>query len=462
MTWKNFFLLAGPLSFLIIKYIIHFEGLSPEGQAVLACTCWVAIWWISEAAELPVTSILPLAILPLAGGLTIDQTATSYANPLIFLFMGGFIIGLAIEKWGLHQRIAYKIIDFVGKGEKRMILGFMLATGFLSMWLSNTATTIMMLPIGLSVIKHMDERQPFSRSLMLGIAYAASIGGMATLIGTPPNLILAGVVREAFQIEISFLQWMMFAFPLSLLLLFVTWFYLTRYKVREDDRAEDLALLELGKMSLQEKRVLAIFSLVAFLWITRSFIWNTVIPGLDDTIIAIVGALLMFLVPAGEGKGMLMNWNSAKKLPWDVLLIFGAGLAIAKGFSQTDLASWLAMQFMAANFLPAMLISLLVIAGINFLTEVTSNTATASMILPLLITLTAALGIPPIPLLAGAAIAASCAFMLPVATPPNAIVFSSGKIRIGEMARIGLWLNLTSIFFIFLFIYYWWPVVWTS
>jgi len=459
MTWKNFFLLAGPLSFLIIKYI-HIEGLSPEGQAVLACTCWVAIWWISEAAELPVTSILPLVILPLAGGLTIDQTATSYANPLIFLFMGGFIIGLAIEKWGLHQRIAYKIIDFVGKGEKRMILGFMLATGFLSMWLSNTATTIMMLPIGLSVINHMGERQPFSRSLMLGIAYAASIGGMATLIGTPPNLILAGVVREAFQIEISFMQWMIFALPLSVILLFATWFYLTRYKVTVNDHAEDVALLELGKMSLQEKRVLAIFSLVAFFWITRSFIWDAFIPGLDDTIIAIIGALLMFLVPAGEGKGMLMNWNSAKKLPWDVLLIFGAGLAIAKGFSQTDLASWLAMQFMAANFLPAMLISLLVIAGINFLTEVTSNTATASMILPLLITLTAALGIPPIPLLAGAAIAASCAFMLPVATPPNAIVFSSGKIRIGEMARIGLWLNLTSIFFIFLFIYYWWPVVW--
>lgn len=459
MTWKNFFLLAGPLSFLIIKYI-HLEGLSPEGQAVLACTCWVAVWWISEAMELPVTSLLPLVLLPLAGGLTIDQTTTSYGHPFIFLFMGGFILGMAIENWGLHQRIAYKIINFVGKGEKRMILGFMLATGFLSMWLSNTATTIMMLPIGLSVIKHMGDRQPFSRSLMLGIAYAASIGGMATLIGTPPNLILAGVVREAYQIEISFMQWMMFAFPLSVILLFATWFYLTRYKVTIDDQAEDVALLELGKMSLQEKRVLAIFSLVAFFWITRSFIWDAFIPGLDDTIIAIVGALLMFLVPAGEGKGKLMTWKSAKKLPWDVLLIFGAGLAIAKGFAQTDLASWLAMQFMAVNFLPAMLISLFVIAGINFLTEVTSNTATASMVLPLLITLTAALGIPPIPLLAGAALSASCAFMLPVATPPNAIVFSSGKIRIGEMARIGLWLNLTSIVFIFLFIYYWWPVVW--
>lgn len=459
MNWKNFFLVAGPLAFLIIKFI-PIEGLSTEGQAVLACTCWVAIWWISEALELSITSLVPIVILPLSGGLTIDQTTTSYGNPFIFLFMGGFIVGMAIEKWDLHKRIAYNIIGIVGTGEKRMILGFMVATAFLSMWLSNTATAIMMLPIGMSVMKHLGERQPFSKNLMLGIAYAASIGGLATLIGTPPNLILAGVVREAFQIEISFLQWMLFGLPFASVLLMVTYFFLTRYRITHPVNLEDLKMDVLGRMSIQEKRVGVVFSLVAFFWVTRSFLWNSLLPGLDDTIIAIAGALLMFIIPAGEGKGALMDWKSAKKLPWDVLLIFGAGLAIAKGFSQTDLATWMASQFMAIDFLHAMWISLIVIAGINFLTEVTSNTATASMALPLLITLAASLNMPPMPLLIGAAVAASCAFMLPVATPPNAIVFSSGKVKIGDMVRTGFWLNIASIILIFLFVHYWLPMIW--
>lgn len=461
MNWKNFFLVAGPLAFLIIKFI-PIEGLSTEGQAVLACTCWVAIWWISEALELSITSLVPIVILPLSGGLTIDQTTTSYGNPFIFLFMGGFIVGMAIEKWDLHKRIAYNIIGIVGTGEKRMILGFMVATAFLSMWLSNTATAIMMLPIGMSVMKHLGERQPFSKNLMLGIAYAASIGGLATLIGTPPNLILAGVVREAFQIEISFLQWMLFGLPFASVLLMVTYFFLTRYRITHPVNLEDLKMDVLGRMSIQEKRVGVVFSLVAFFWVTRSFLWNSLLPGLDDTIIAIAGALLMFIIPAGEGKGALMDWKSAKKLPWDVLLIFGAGLAIAKGFSQTDLATWMASQFMAIDFLHAMWISLIVIAGINFLTEVTSNTATASMALPLLITLAASLNMPPMPLLIGAAVAASCAFMLPVATPPNAIVFSSGKVKIGDMVRTGFWLNIASIILIFLFVHYWLPMIWPN
>jgi len=376
--------------------------------------------------------------------------------------MGGFIVGMAIEKWDLHKRIAYNIIGIVGTGEKRMILGFMVATAFLSMWLSNTATAIMMLPIGMSVMKHLGERQPFSKNLMLGIAYAASIGGLATLIGTPPNLILAGVVREAFQMEISFLQWMLFGLPFATVLLMVTYFFLTRYKITHPVNLEDLKMDVLGRMSIQEKRVGVVFSLVAFFWVTRSFLWNSLLPGLDDTIIAIAGALLMFIIPAGEGKGALMDWKSAKKLPWDVLLIFGAGLAIAKGFSQTDLATWMASQFMAIDFLHAMWILLIVIAGINLLTEVTSNTATASMALPLLITLAASLNMPPMPLLIGAAVAASCAFMLPVATPPNAIVFSSGKVKIGDMVRTGFWLNIASIILIFLFVHYWLPIVWPN
>lgn len=458
MKWKTLSLIAGPLAFLLIQ-TLAFDGLSPQGKAVLACTAWVAIWWISEAMELAVTSLVPIVVMPLSGALSIDQTTTSYGNPLIFLFMGGFILGMAIENWNLHKRIAYGIIGVVGTGEKRMILGFMLSTALLSMWLSNTATAIMMLPIGLSVIRQFKGREAFSRNLMLGIAYSASIGGMATLIGTPPNLILAGVVRESYQVEISFFQWMLFGLPFSFTLLAITYFFLTRFKASKTVGTE-LELEDLGRMSIAEKRVGLVFLLVAFFWLTRTFIWNDFLPGLDDTIIAIAGALLMFLVPSGTGKGALMDWKAARKLPWDILLIFGAGLAIAKGFSQTDLATWLASQFMAVDFLHAMWIALIVIAGINFLTEVTSNTATASMILPLLVTLAASLSIPPLPLLVGAALAASAAFMLPVATPPNAIVFSSGKITIRAMARIGLFLNIASIILIFLFVHYWWPIIW--
>ncbi len=458
MKWKIISLIAGPLAFLLIQ-LLPFEGLSPQGKAVLACTAWVAIWWISEAMELAVTSLVPIVVMPLSGALTVDQTTTSYGNPLIFLFMGGFILGMAIEKWNLHKRIAYSIIRVVGTGEKRMILGFMLSTAFLSMWLSNTATAIMMLPIGLSVIKQFKDREPFSRNLMLGIAYSASIGGLATLIGTPPNLIMAGVVRESYQIDISFLQWMLFGLPLSMAMLMITYFFLTRYKASKVTTSE-LEFEDLGTMSTAEKRVGLVFLSVALFWLTRTFIWNDFLPTLDDTIIAVAGALLMFLVPSGTGKGALMNWKAARKLPWDILLIFGAGLAIAKGFSQTDLASWLALQFMAVDFLHAMWVALIVIAGINFLTEVTSNTATASMILPLLVTLAASLSIPPLPLLVGAALAASCAFMLPVATPPNAIVFSSGKITIRAMVRTGYILNIASIILIFLFVHYWWPVIW--
>jgi sodium-dependent dicarboxylate transporter 2/3/5 len=294
---------------------------------------------------------------------------------------------------------------------------------------------------------------------MLGIAYAASIGGLATLIGTPPNIIFAGVVKESLGVEISFFDWMLFATPLSAVLLIGTWWYLSRYKISADAKKGSYQPLKLEKISIQEKRVAAIFIITAFLWITRSFIWNKMIPGMDDTVIAILGALLMFTIPAGEGKGTLMDWKTARKLPWDVLLIFGAGLAIAKGFSQTDLTTWLATHFSDLSFLPIALVVVIIIASINFLTEITSNTATASMVLPLLITLSASLAIETMPLLAGAAIASSCAFMLPVATPPNAIVFSSGHVSIKDMMRAGFALNIFSIFLIYLFIQLVWPIV---
>jgi sodium-dependent dicarboxylate transporter 2/3/5 len=448
----------GPILFLIVSYL-PIAGLSDQGQSVLACTVWVAFWWITEAVELPVASILPMLIFPLSGALTIEQTTSSYGNPYIYLFMGGFILGLSIEKWNLHKRIAYNIINKVGTSEKKVLLGFMIATAFLSMWISNTATAIMMLPIGVSVASHFENSKIFSKNLMLGIAYAASIGGLATLIGTPPNIIFAGVVKESLGVEISFFDWMLFATPLSAVLLIGTWWYLSRYKISADAKKGSYQPLKLEKISIQEKRAADLFIITAFLWITRSFIWNKMMPGMDDTVIAILGALLMFTIPAGEGKGTLMDWKTARKLPWDVLLIFGAGLAIAKGFSQTDLTTWLATHFSDLSFLPVALVVIIIIASINFLTEITSNTATASMVLPLLITLSASLAIETMPLLAGAAIASSCAFMLPVATPPNAIVFSSGHVSIKDMMRAGFALNIFSIFLIYLFIQLVWPIV---
>lgn len=451
-------LITGPVLFIIIR-LIPIEGLSPEGKAVLACTAWVALWWITEAVELPVTSILPILIFPLSGALTIEQTTSAYGNPFIYLFLGGFVIGLAIENRNLHKRIAYNIIRVVGTGEKRVLLGMMVATAFLSMWISNTATAIMMLPIGVSVMNHFGNSQPFSKNLMLGIAYAASIGGIATLIGTPPNIILAGIVRESMGYEISFLDWLLFGLPFSAILLLLTWLWLTRYRVEKTDHSPALEMSSLGKMTPAEKRVALVFTLTAFFWISRSFIWNKYIPGLDDTVIAIGGALLMFIIPAGEKNENLINWKEAKKLPWDVLVLFGAGLAIAKGFANTDLTVWLGAQFSLLGFMPAALIVLLILAAINFLTEITSNTATASLILPLLITLGASLHLDVLPLLAGAAISSSCAFMLPVATPPNAIVFSSGKVRIGDMVRAGLFLNITSIVLTYLFIKFIWHII---
>lgn len=446
---NTFFLFLGPALFFLIQWI-EIAGLSEEGRAVLASTAWVAVWWITEAVELSVASLLPVVLFPLSGGLTLEQTTTSYGNPFIFLFLGGFIIGITIERWQLHKRIAYYIMQITGSGERRLLLGIMLATAFLSMWISNTATAMMMLPIGVAVTTHF-ESPKFGKSMMLGIAYAASVGGMATLIGTPPNVIFAGVVREMMGVEISFLDWMLFATPFSAILLWLTWVYLAHGLKRSSETDINQLVEHPGPMSIAEKRTFLIFGITAVFWITRTFVFGTWIPRLDDTIIAMLGALAMFGVPASKGQGKLLNWNTAKQLPWDVLLIFGGGLAIAKGFSKTDLTDWVALQFGQLQLI-LVIITLIIVTSINFLTEITSNTATASIMLPLLYALGMSMGLDTLPLLIGATLAASCAFMLPVATPPNAIVFSSGKITIKDMMRAGLFLNIISIALIFIFI----------
>ncbi|MYL63229.1 DASS family sodium-coupled anion symporter [Bacillus hwajinpoensis] len=472
-------LVLGPALFLCLMLFFHPNGLSEAGLAVLASTAWIATWWITEAIPIPATSLLPLILFPLTGALEGDLTASAYGDNTIFLFMGGFLIALSMQKWNLHKRIALFIISAIGTSTEKIVLGFMAATGFLSMWISNTATAMMMVPIGLAVIYQVSEqldldtdegapRFNFGKAIMLGIAYSASIGGLATLIGTPPNTIFAAVVNELYGIEISFARWMMFGVPLTVLLLIGCWYYLVKMafpmNIKELPGGKEVINKEktdLGKMSAEEKVILLIFSLTALAWISRSFVLSELNPNINDTIIAMTAAILLFLIPAPSNKGsFLLDWNTAKGLPWGILLLFGAGLAIASGFQESGLAKWIGEQLTVLEGIHLFVILLLVTTLVIFLTEITSNTATATMMFPIMASLSAAIGVHPYALMIGAGIASSCAFMLPVATPPNAVVFGSGYLKIPDMARAGFWLNATSVVIITLAIYFYMPIVW--
>ncbi len=468
-------LILGPISFFLILSFFHPEGLSKEANAVLASTIWIAIWWITEAIPIAVTALLPLVLFPLSGGLDLPTTSSSFGHKYVFLYMGGFIIAIAIEKWNLHKRIALNIINFIGSDIRKIILGFMMATAFLSMWISNTATAVMMLPIGIAIIKQLsdnpdtveDENLIFGKALMLAIAYSASIGGVATLIGTPPNLVLAGVVLDTYGYEITFMQWFMFGLPISIVLLFICWKYLTRHAFSfkqtefpggKDEIKRQLQLL--GKISYEEKLVGFIFAFTAFCWITRSFLLQQFLPGLDDTIIAICFAIVLFLIPARSKKEQLINWEEAVKMPWGIILLFGGGMALAKGFEVSGLAVWIGSQMTSLSGLSILLLILVLIAAVNFLTEITSNLATTAMLLPVLAPMALTINVHPFALMVGAAVAASCAFMLPVATPPNAVVFGSGYLRIPDMVKKGLFMNLISIVVLTLFVYFALPELW--
>jgi sodium-dependent dicarboxylate transporter 2/3/5 len=465
----------GPILFFIIQFYWTPDGLSEQGVAAFAVASWVGIWWVTEAVPIAVTAILPVVLFPLSGALDIADTTTAYGHKYVFLYLGGFFLAIAIEKVNLHRRIALTVISLIGTRMRMIVLGFMVATAFLSMWISNTATSVMMLPIGLAIVAqfrdHPDtpenEHEEFGKMLMLAIAYSASLGGMATLIGTPPNLVLAGIVKELYEVEINFLDWMLFAFPLSVLLLFICWVYLTRYAlkleaahftggVEEIKRQRKL----LGIMSSNEKRVLIVFVLTAFAWMTRSFLFSPIIPAIDDTLIALIAGILLFVIPSSEEKGGVLEWDDAKKIPWGILLLFGGGLAIAQGFKDTGLAKWLAEQLTQFDFLPLLVMTLVLVAVINFLTEVNSNLATTAMILPVLAPLAAAMGVHPYIFMVSATLAASCAFMLPVATPPNAVVFGSGYINMSSMIRAGFGLNLISILLITFWVFYLLPYFW--
>lgn len=476
MNIKTIGLFLGPTLFIFIRYFLNFEGLSDQGNAILASTCWVATWWITEAIPIAVTSLMPIILFPLTEALSLQDTSSSYGHKYIFLYLGGFILALAIEKWNLHKRIALNIIALVGTDVRKIILGFMLSTAFLSMWISNTATAVMMLPIGLAIIKQMkdlkdtpeDENIIFGKALLLSIAFSASIGGMATLIGTPPNLVLAGIIQEFYKIEISFMEWLIFGLPISVILLLVSWWYLTRYAFSFKEIAftkgkEEITkqLKNLGKITFEERLVLGVFLITGIAWITRGFLLNSFVPGLDDSIIAIMAAVLLFLLHSRSKKGeKLMTWEDAVKLPWGILLLFGGGLAIATGFQESGLASWIAEMLTQLNGVSIILILIVVVGAVNFLTEITSNLATIAMLLPILAPTSEILDIHPFLLMTGATLAASCAFMLPVATPPNAVVFGANYLKISDMARVGFLMNLISIVVIILMVYYVLPYLW--
>lgn len=474
-TKKNIGLVLGPLAFIFILFFFHPEGLSKNANAILASAVWIAIWWITEALPIAVTALLPIILFPLSGGLSLKETTASYGHKYIFLFIGGFILAIAIEKWKLHKRIALTIIKLVGTNVVHIILGFMIATAFLSMWISNTATAVMILPVGMAIIAQLkdspntnkNENLLFGKALMLAIAYSASIGGMATLIGTPPNLVLAGIVQETYGVEISFSQWFSFGFPISMLFLFLSWFYLTRvaftFKQKafpggKDEINRQLALL--GKISFEEKLILAVFIFTAFAWICRSFLLQKYIPAIDDTIIAIFSGLLLFILPTKNKRERLLNWEDTIKLPWGILLLFGGGMALALGFDSSGLAVWIGSQMTSLESVPLIFLLLILITSVNFLTEITSNLATTAMLLPVLVSLAAAIGVHHYFLLVGATVAASCAFMLPVATPPNAVVFGSGYLTIADMVKKGIWMNLISIVLLTLIVYFILPIFW--
>ncbi|MBU5267144.1 SLC13 family permease [Virgibacillus proomii] len=474
-------LIAGPLLFIITLLFYSPEGLSQEGLAVLASTIWIAIWWMTEAIPIPATSLLPIILFPLTGGLDIGTTTSSYGSDTIFLFMGGFMIALAMEKWNLHRRIALSIISVIGTNTNRIILGFMVATGFLSMWISNTATAMMMVPIGLAIIYQISdalkddstidtskENFAFGKALMLGIAYSASVGGIATLIGTPPNAALAGVIKEMYGIELSFAKWMLFGVPVAWFFIILIWFYLVKMayplnlkQLPGGKRVITKELQKLGQPSAEEKAVFTVFVLTAIAWITRSFLLVKINPNIDDAIIAMAAAIVLFITPSKNKKDtFLLDWNTAVKLPWGILLLFGGGLAVAAGFTQSGLSEWIGKQLTTLQGIHIFIVLLVVTGVVIFLTEITSNTATANMMYPIMAALAVALGVHPFVVMIAAGVASSCAFMLPVATPPNAVVFGSGYLRIPDMAKAGLVLNLIGIILITVAIYFLLPIIW--
>jgi len=471
-TAKRLGLWLGILAFVLLLVFPVDPG-NTAASHMAAVALLMAIWWVSDCIPLFATALLPLILFPLLGIMTGRETAPIYFNNIIVLFIGGFMIALTMEKWDLHRRIALAIIHAVGGGPARMVLGFMVAAAFLSMWISNTATAVMMVPIGLAMILQIEEEfgeqqtHSFSVGLMLGIAYSCSVGGLMTLVGTPPNLSFVRIFEILFPEapSISFGQWMTMALPLGVLMMGIAWFLITRvfYRAPADLTVDREVVREeraaLGPLSFEEKVILCVFATTAFLWVFRVDLqigvatipgWSRLLPYpdmIDDGTVAIAMASILFFVPArnrDRGDARVMGPDIIPRLPWNIVLLFGGGFALAAGFQRTGLAQLLGDQFQAMSSLPTFGLILLVCLMITFLTELTSNTATTEMILPILAAIAVATETHPLILMIPATLSASCAFMMPVATPPNAIVFGSGRLTVGEMARVGIVLNLVG------------------
>lgn len=476
----------GPILFIIMLLMPPPAGMELVAWRVAAVTVLMAIWWITEAIPIPATALLPIALFPLLNIMPSAKATAPYANHLIFLFMGGFFIAVTMEKWNLHRRVALNVINLVGMSPQRLILGFMLATALLSAWISNTATAMMMVPIGIAVISQITKVSPSDLSsgegtkfsvavaLMLAIAWGASIGGIATIIGTPPNVVLVGQVKELYNVDITFLQWMLFGVPISLLLLFVAWLLLTKILFKFEDvdtkgvsKVIKEEIKQMGKPSKEEVLIILVGLFVVTLWITKGLFNNWIdtnfpqFKGVHDATIGIIGALLLFIIPSDFSKGeFLLDWKTAVKIPWNVVLLFGGGLALAGGFQSSGLTAYLASQLTALEGVPMLIFIFAVVALTVFLTEITSNTATATLLVPVMGASAIALSIHPFGPIVAACVSASCAFMLPVATPPNAVVFGSGCVNVPQMAKAGLLLNFAAIVVITLLASYFLPLVW--
>ncbi|MBH46207.1 MAG: anion transporter [Flavobacteriaceae bacterium] len=475
MSSKQIGIYLGPVMFFLTLLFFNPPGLNDASRAVLASSMWIATWWITEALPISVTALLPMILFPLTGGMELADTTAAYGHKLVFLTLGGFIIAIAIEKWNLHKRIALHIISYIGTDLKMIILGFMVATAFLSMWISNTATSVMMLPIGIVIIKQIQDNPDFSgsasntfaKALMLSIGYSASIGGVSTLIGTPTNMVLAGAISQIYDYEISFLEWFIFGFPLSMMILFFSWYYLTRIafsfkQKRLSGGREEISKLkkDLGKITFEQKAVSFVFFSAAFCWITKNFLLKNIFPRIDDTIISIFFATLLFLINVKGKKEKILKWEDTQRLPWGVLLLLGSGMSFAKAVDSSGLSVWVGTQISAFGTMNLFLLLVLLITVVNFLTEIASNMATIAMMLPILAPIALEFDLHPFVLMVAAAAAASCAFMLPVATPPNAVVFGSGYLKINDMVKNGFLLNLTSIVIIALMVYFALPILW--
>lgn len=441
-------------------------GLSETGWTTAAIGILMAIWWATEAVPIAVTSLLPLALFPVLDVVSIQDAAVPYGNKVLFLFLGGFIIAFAMQRWNLHRRIALTVLQAVGGNGRSLVGGFMLASAAVSMWVMNTSTTMMMLPIAVSVItvihKSVDglnenEKKDFQYSLLLGVAYGATIGGMATLVGTAPNAILVGFMADTYGTQIDFARWMLVGLPLTVLMLPLAWIVLTRLAFKVDfntlgEGRNELRRMkeELGPMSTPEKRVAMVFLFIAATWISRPLLAQLPgLHGLDDSGIAIAGAIALFVIPSGDKRDpLLLRWSYAEQLPFGVLLLFGGGLSLAARVADTGLAAWLGSALEAVGSLPLPVIVILAATLIIFLTELTSNIATTTTFLPVVGAVAIEAGFDPIVVAVPVTFAASCAFMLPVATPPNAIVFGSGMLTIPKMVRAGMMLNVASIFLV--------------